>query len=633
MNASSIPVSSASAALLTRRERRGWRVRVVIVLFALGLLALSWLGAWLSPDSLPGVLLLQAAAAALVAAPVMRAAFRSLRKPDLHGVVDQLVALAVLACWVSNDFVTATLLPAVMMVGRVLEERSLLGSREAVEALSQLTTATARQIGSNGTVSVVPASCLQVDDRVEIRAGDKVPADGIVTEGHASLDTASLTGESLPVEATVGTLVLGGSISLNGLLIVQVSRVGAQTALGRVVSLMQEAEQSKPAVTRLLERYAGRYLLLVLLIACMVWFSTLNVAAVLALLVAACPSAMVLAAPSTALAAVSVAARHGILLKSSMFLERLADANALIVDKTGTVTTGVLTLARVHPEGDADASHLLRVAGAMGRASSHPVGRALARATSLENPLLLDDIRELAGFGMTARSGQGAVLFGRRELFENHGIQVSAPPVHQGPVVGIAQGGKFVGWILLSDEIRPSVHATLRALAALGLDRQSLLTGDRIEEAQRVASAVGLDEVVAGVLPHEKMAFVQSRVAAGLRPIVVGDGINDALALRAGAVGIAMGAQGSDIAMASADVVLTGHDFARLGTCVRLGRRSRRTLQVNLGVSAVWTLILVIFALAGGWRSGGALTAAVLQNVGAFVVLANSGRLLKFHED
>jgi len=633
MSASSIPAPSAGAALLTHRERRGWRVRVVIVLFALGLLVLSWLGAWLSPDNLPGVLLLQAAAAVLVAGPVMRAAFRSLRKPDLHGVVDQLVALAVLACWVSNDFVTATLLPAVMMVGRVLEERSLLGSREAVEALSRLTTATARRLGLDGTVTVVPASHLQVGDRVEVRAGDKVPADGTVLEGQASLDTASLTGESLPVEAAPGTLVLGSSVSLNGLLIVQVSRVGAQTALGRVVSLMQEAERSKPAVTRLLERYAGRYLLLVLLTACLVWFSTLNVAAVLALLIAACPSAMVLAAPSTALAAVSVAARHGILLKSSMFLERLADANALIVDKTGTVTTGILTLAYVHPEANADADHLLRVAGAMGRASSHPVGRALARATTLENPMLLDDVRELAGFGMTARSGQGTVLFGRRELFENHGVEVSIPPAHQGPVVGIAQGGTFLGWILLSDEIRPHVQGTLRALATLGLDRQSLLTGDRLEEAQRVASSVGLDDVVAGVLPHEKMAFVQSQVAAGFRPIVVGDGINDALALRAGAVGIAMGAQGSDIAMASADVVLTGNDFARLATCVRLGRRSRRTLQVNLAISAVWTLMLVLFALAGGWRSGGALTAAVLQNLGAFVVLASAGRLLKFHED
>jgi P-type E1-E2 ATPase len=176
------------------------------------------------------------------------------------------------------------------------------------------------------------------------------------------------------------------------------------------------------------------------------------------------------------------------------------------------------------------------------------------------------------------------------------------------------------------------VAATLEAMRELGIDRQALLTGDRTGEARRVAALVGLDEVVSGALPHDKMAFVRKMVDAGQRPIVVGDGINDALALRAGAVGIAMGGQGSDIAIASADVVLTGHDFSRVATCVRLGRRARRTLQLNLALSAVWTVVLIALALASGGRSGGALTAAVLQNCAAFIVLASAGRLLKFDE-
>nr|WP_276571522.1 cation-translocating P-type ATPase [Luteibacter sp. dw_328] len=561
----------------------------------------------------------------------MAAAFRSLRHPDLHGVVDQLVALAVIACWVSADFVTATLLPVVMMVGRVLEDRSLLGSREAVEALSNLTTAVARRVATGGRVESIDVARLRPDDIVEVRAGDKVPADGVVVDGMASLDTASLTGESLPVEATVGQTVLGGSVSLNGVLLVRVTRIGEDSALGRVVALMQEAERSKPAVTRLLERYAGKYLLLVILLAAMVWFTTLNSAAVLALLVAACPSAMVLAAPSTALAAVSVAARHGILLKSSIFLERLADADALVVDKTGTVTTGQLRVVGVRCEAGVESRHLSAVARALGRVSSHPVGRALAHLAG-DDEVVLADVHEQAGFGMAAVTTQGPVLLGREELFTAHGVTFNPAPAHAGPVAGVSEGARFLGWVLLADEVRPGVAETLEAMRGLGIDRQALLTGDRAGEARRVAALVGLDEVVSGALPHDKMAFVRKMVDAGQRPIVVGDGINDALALRAGAVGIAMGGQGSDIAIASADVVLTGHDFSRVATCVRLGRRARRTLQLNLALSAVWTVVLIALALASGGRSGGALTAAVLQNCAAFVVLASAGRLLKFDE-
>lgn len=621
-----------TAALLTTRERRGWRFRIILVLCSLGLIALAWLMGLAGDDRLVERQLLTALAALLMAGPVMLAAVRSLRQPDLHGVVDQLVALAVLACWVSADFVTATLLPVVMMVGRVLEDRSLLGSREAVEALSNLTTAVARRVNAADEVELIDAADLVAGDVVEVRAGDKVPADGVVVHGVANLDTASLTGESLPMEAVVGQTVLGSSVSLNGVLRVRVTRVGSESALGRVVALMQDAERSKPAITRLLERYAGQYLLLVILLAAVVWFTTLSPAIVLALLVAACPSAMVLAAPSTALAAVSVAARHGILLKSSVFLERLADADALVLDKTGTITTGQLRVVAVACEPDIDRHHVEALARALGRLSSHPVGRALAQLSDEEETVVIDDIQEQAGFGMVAMGSGGRVLLGREALFAAHGVAFSPAPAHPGPVAGVSEGARFLGWILLADQIRPGVSDTLLALRDLGLETQALLTGDRASEAHRVAEVVGIDEVVAGALPHDKMAFVQGIVDSGRRPIVVGDGINDALALRAGAVGIAMGGQGSDIAMASADVVLTGHDFGRLATCVRLGRRARRTLQVNLALSAVWTVMLMAFAVAGGGQAGGALTAAVLQNCAAFVVLANAGRLLKFNE-
>ncbi|MDF3983579.1 cation-translocating P-type ATPase [Luteibacter sp. PPL201] len=621
--------TDAAALLLTGSERRRWRLRIVGVLLATGLLLFSFALAAVAPGRTLEVSLLQAMAALLVAGPAFVAALRSLHQPDLHGVVDQLVALAILACLVSANFVTATLLPVIMLVGQMLEDRSLLGSREAVQALSALTASTARLV-RDGDVVTVPADRLAAGDMIEVRPGDRVPADGVVVSGAASVDTASLTGESLPVEVGVDDTVLGSSLSLNGRLVIRVSRVGAQSALGRVVALMQEAERSKPPITRLLERYAGRYLALVLLIALMLWFTTQSTGAVLALLVAACPSAMVLAAPSTALAAVSVAARHGVLVKSSVVFERLAEADALVVDKTGTVTTGRLRVVRLQPAEDVDVDRLGAVAAALGAASTHPVGRAIAQLPVLA--ATLDEVREEAGFGMRAVGAAGPVFLGRDAFLREQGIAVGALPAHDGPLAAVAEGGRFLGWVCLADEVRDRVAATLHDLAQLGLRRQALLTGDREAEARRVADRIGLSEVHAGALPPDKLAFVQSVAADGQKPLVVGDGINDALALRAGLVGMAMGGHGSDIALASADIVLTGDDFSRVATAVRLARRTRRTLRVNLGLSAAWTLALVIVAVSGGWSSNGALAAAILQNVGAFVVIANSGRLMKFDE-
>jgi heavy metal translocating P-type ATPase len=620
---------SPGAMLLTGSERRRWRLRIVAVLLAAGLVAFSFALAAVFPERTVEVGLLQAIAAVLVAGPAFAAALRSLHQPDLHGVVDQLVALAILACLVSANFVTATLLPVIMLVGQMLEDRSLLGTREAVKALTALTASTARVVRA-GQVDTVPAERLAAGDVIEVRPGDRIPADGVVVTGTASVDTASLTGESVPVEVSTGDTVLGSSLSLNGLLHVRVSRVGAQSALGRVVALMQDAERSKPPITRLLERYAGRYLLLVLLVALILWFTTQSMGAVLALLVAACPSAMVLAAPSTALAAVSVAARHGILVKSSIVFERLAEADALVVDKTGTVTTGRLRVVRLAPTREEDRGRLESVAMALGAASSHPVGRAIAQWPG--TPADLDDIREEAGFGMRAEGPAGPVLLGRDTLLRQYGVAVSVPPDHDGPVAAVAEAGRLLGWVCLADEVRDGVADTLDALRGLGIGRQALLTGDRRTEADRVAAVVGLAEVVAGALPPDKLAFVQSVVAAGGKPLVVGDGINDALALRAGLVGMAMGGQGSDIALASADIVLAGDDFSRIATAVRLARRTRRTLRVNLGLSAAWTLALVGLALGGGWAADGALAAAMLQNLGAFIVIANAGRLLKFDE-
>jgi len=623
--------TNAAPSLLSSAEQRRAARQLTLAMLALGLLGLGLIWRWLMPEQTGVSQLLLGFASLLVAVPVMRSAWFSLRYPSLHGITDQLIALAMLGAWATGDLLTAALLPIIMIFGHVLEERSVIGSQEAIHALGQLTRSHARKIQADGTVIEVDNGTLKAGDTVEVRAGDRVPADGRVLSGQASLDTASITGESVPVEAGVGMTVFGGAINLDGLLRIEVTRTGDESTLGKVIALMQNAERSKPPITRLLERYAGSYMVLVLLLAAVTWFVTNDAQAMLAVLVAACPCALVLSAPATAIAGVAVAARHGILIRSSAFLEELADLTSLVVDKTGTLTYGTLRLQSIN-SAQADHDSVMALAASLGAASSHPVSRALAGLVHADNVLVLTDIHERQGLGVVARTEQGEAALGRPELFAQLGIPTTTIPDHDGPIAGLALNGEFLAWLLLADSVKPEAKFALSELRELGLGRQLLLTGDRQSVAQTLARDVGLHEVEAQALPEDKLNRVLKEIDNGFRPMVVGDGINDSLALKAGVVGVAMGAGGADIALASADIVLIGSDLRRLGTCVRLSRQCRRTLQVNVIIGLGWTLAIVVFAAFGWLGAAGAMIAALLHNLSTLLVLGNAGRLLRFQE-
>ena len=247
---------------------------------------------------------------------------------------------------------------------------------------------------------MVSTTLLREGDVIELRAGERLPADGVVLKGLSSLDMASLTGESVPVDVHEGDVALAGSMNIDGHLEIQLTRVGEDTTLGRIIALMRDAEDAKPPVTRLLDRYAGQYMILVLLVAAGTWFVTNNVPAMLAVLVASCPCALVLAAPATSVAAIVVAARHGILIKGSAFLEHLADVTAVVFDKTGTITTGELHLVDVRPMKGVDAAKLRRLAASLGAISNHPLSRAASRSATEAERFQIEDGREVGGFGV-----------------------------------------------------------------------------------------------------------------------------------------------------------------------------------------------------------------------------------------
>jgi len=628
-----VPVAAPRrATLLASAERAMLAVRMTLAMVAAGLLILAVLWQIAFPDQRMLSDLVAGVAALLVALPVITAAWGSLRHPSLHGVTDRLISVALIAAWASGDLMTAAVLPIIMIVGHVLEERSLLGSREAIDALGRLAETHARRLDADGSITVVPTADLRPGDQIELLAGARVPADGVIRAGQASLDMASLIGESVPIEVGPGDAALAGGINMNGRLVLEVLRLGADSTLGKIIALMRTAERAKPPVARLLERYAGEYMILVLLIAAGTWLATGNTPATLAVLVASCPCALVLAAPATSIAAIAVAARHGILIKGAAFMEQLAEVTSVVFDKTGTLTTGELTLTGFSAADGVDEQGALLLAAALGAVSSHPVSRAAARAAPAGGRPALDAVREIGGFGVTAETGHGTAALGRPDLLARLGIAAPPAPAHDGPIAGLALGGVFQGWLLFADRPRPESRAAVQELRAMGLERQILLTGDRDGVAQRIGAELGITDIVSGALPEQKMDRVLAEIADGFRPMVVGDGINDSLALKVGAVGVAMGAQGTDVALASADLVLMTSDLRRLGTAIRLSRRCRRTIHINVVIGLGWTLLLVALAAAGILGAEGAIIAALLHNLSTFVGLGNAGRLLLFDE-
>ncbi|WP_409293266.1 heavy metal translocating P-type ATPase, partial [Pseudomonas sp. KCJK9058] len=513
--------SHLTSGLLSQAERRAAARQLVLAMLALGLLVLGLVWRWLAPTQEGVSQLLLGVASLLVAIPVLRSAWYSLLQPSLHGITDQLIGLAMLGAWATGDLATAALLPIIMIFGHVLEERSVLGSQEAIAALGQLTRSRARLINADGQVHEVDNASLNPGDQVEVRAGDRVPADGRIIEGQASLDTAPITGESIPQEVTTGMDIHGGSINLDGLLRVEITRVGDDSTLGKVIALMQRAEQAKPPITRLLERHAGRYLVLVLLIAAATWFVTKDAQAMLAVLVAACPCALVLSAPATAVAGIAVAARHGILIRGSAFLEELADLSSLVIDKTGTLTYGNLRLRSVVGlSSTLSQAEIINLAASLGAASSHPVSRALAALVPHDHHLPLLDVHERQGFGVVAHTAEGKAALGRPELFDELGMTVPPVPEHDGPIAGLAQNGQFLGWLLLADNVRAESAEAMQQLRELGLERQLLLSGDRTRVAESIAAQVGITRVVSEALPEEKLRQVNHELQVGFRPLV-----------------------------------------------------------------------------------------------------------------
>jgi Cd2+/Zn2+-exporting ATPase len=634
------------SATLTLPERMRLGLQLGSAMCSGGLLTLGLLiRAWAPPEQAVIAELILAAAAVIVFIPGAVIAVRGLIAIDAESQSAQLVSLACLAAMATEQFVLAALIPMVLTLGHFLEERSVMGARAAIDGLRALQTGTARLV-RNGSEQSVPVEQLRPGDIVACRPGDTIPIDGEVTSGSSTVNQASITGESTPAEVSPDSTVFSGSINLTGAIQIRVSTVGGDTALGKVLGLLQDAERSKTQVQKLIEQYAAYFVPAVLLIAAVTLFVTRDLSRAITVLVVGCPMPLVIAGPSAMVAALATATRLGILIKNARFLEALADVDTVIFDKTGTVTTGRLEVVGTWAESGVHEATVLRVASTCAVQSSHPVSQAIVRATSEAPPgeraERTVDITESAGLGIRARTTTETILVGRRTWLESAGMTVPPDPDHAGPLVWVACGTatdsadtttadqaseKVLGCILLSDQPRAEAASVLASLKGLGISRSVLLTGDRRSVAQSISESLGFDEFVAEVLPDQKLVTVEAEKAGGRRPLMVGDGINDALALASADVGIAMGTSGADVAMRSADLVLMNDSLHRIPDAIRLARATRRTIHLSVLVGSCISIVMLALATSG---SISPVAGAVLHNLGEVYVLFNSARLLRF---
>ncbi|MHC4457042.1 MAG: heavy metal translocating P-type ATPase, partial [Planctomycetota bacterium] len=522
------------------------------------------------------------AGAILLGAPIVWHAIKSLIQRQMR--MDELVALAVIAAFATQDYLAAGTIAFFMLLSELVESRTALGARASIESLIKLTPTRANLIEQDGSETEVKVSALKAGDCIRVRPGDNIPADGEVIKGLSSINEATITGESLPVDKVPGMQVFAGTSNLTGALDITVTKAGKDTTLGKVQSLIIQAEQTKIPIMRIIDQYVKWYTPTILMIAGIVLFFTGDINRAITILVVSCPCALILATPTAMVAAISAAARLGVLIKNVADLEVAGKMTAVIFDKTGTLTTGRLYVTKLSPVKNVEPAELLAVAAAAEQMSKHPAARALQEVAKEANVTLpaVDNFTEIPGKGVTALVNSDAI-WGFSTLY-------------------VAKNSKCIGWIGLQDKTRPEAQKAVSELLDIGIRRITMLTGDRDEVANRVATELGCTDFKAHCLPQDKLSIVGQIRKDGHTVVVVGDGINDAPALAAGDLGIAMGAAGSDVAINSASIALMSDDLKRLPFLVRLSRKTRAIINWNLRFGVVF-IILGVVAASAAWLS------------------------------
>ncbi len=583
--------------------------------------------------------------AMILVIPLLMGAWREIRggKPSS----DSLAALAVTAAFASHAYLAAGFLAFFLWIANLVLSRTAWGAQRAIRDLIDLTPDIARILEA-GEEKEVSLASVKIGQIVRVRPGENLPVDGRIITGSSNINQASLTGEAVPVEAEPGVEVYAGTTNLTGQIDIETTAVAGETTIGKVESLIREAESARTEKQELIEQLAAYYVPIVLMVAGLVWFFTakssdLSVrgeAAVRAItvLVVTCPGALLIAHPTAMVAAFAAAARLGIMIKQTRTLEAAATIDTVVMDKTGTLTTGKFAVSRLTPATGAEGATLLQAAADAEQSSNHPLAISIldtARQARI-SPAEISGYEEVHGRGVIAKTTEGDIHAGRADwLVEvNPSIREAVASVSQKiegmSSVHVMRGGVYLGAVGLEDKLRRNAKEIVEKLRHLGIRRITIFTGDRMSVATRVAQAVGVDAIEAECLPEEKHAELLYLMKKGHRTLVVGDGINDGPILATADVGVAMGLSGSDIATNSAGVALMNDDLRHIPFLLDLAHKCRGVIGQNIGGSLALGVIGLVLAATGHinlWL------APFLYAFGYIFVIANSLRLVRFGEE
>lgn len=558
---------------------------------------------------------------------------------------DTLACLAVFGAIAIEYYLAAGFLALILWTANLTLSRTAWGAQRAIRGLVELTPDIARLLVED-VEQEVPLSKVKVGDVVRVRPGENLPVDGKIVHGSSNINQASLTGEAVPVSATIGTDVYAGTSNLTSQIDINVTAVAGDTTIGKVEELIREAESAKTQRQALIEQLASYYVYVVLMVAVLVWFftskgdeSVRNEAMVRAItaLVVTCPGALLISYPTAMVMAFATAARLGIMIKQTKTLEAAADIDTVILDKTGTLTTGVFAVSKLAPAQGVEGAALLQAAADGEQHSNHPLAKSILE-TAIQariKPCKVNNFEEAQGRGVIAEIEGGEIRVGRAEWLvdANPSIRDAVKEVQEKiegmSGVHVMSNGNYLGAVGLEDKLRREAPETISKMRKLGVRRIDIFTGDRLAVAMRVGKAVGVDSIEAECLPEEKHAQLDYLVKKGHRTLVVGDGINDGPMLATADVGVAMGMSGSDIATNSAGITLMNDDLRHIPFILELARKNRGIIALNIGFSIVLAIVGLALAATGKiniWYAPG------LYVVGYLFVIANSMRLIRFGE-
>ena len=624
----SVPETTEISPIFTQADFHR-KFNILLVSVFSGVLFIVIAGEWLGLfDALNRLIPLPLGAAIVLLAgfPIFRNVVRATWKRQV--ISHTLMSIGVIAALAIGDWVTALIVAIFMRVGDYVENFTTESARQALKELSRLAPQTAR-VEQMGLEMELPIAQVKLGDIVVVRPGEKIPVDGEVLSGYATIDQAAITGESMPVDVAAGSHVYAATLAKLGSLRIKTLRIGADTTFGRVIKMVEEAEANRADVQRFADKFSGYYLPIVGGIAALTFLASRDPLATAAVLVVACSCSIALATPVAMLASIGGSAKHGLLIKGGRYLESLARADVLLVDKTGTLTLGQPQITDIIPCNGSSEEEILALAASAERYSEHPVAEAIRTAAQIRNVAMqeVENFESIPGMGVRATVHGTPVAVGNDRLIPGTESNTTVRRLkEQGKtVLFLAWDGRLAGILAAADTVRPEVPAAIKELQALGIRQIELLTGDNEATAAALAGSVGIS-YRANLLPEDKIRIVKEYQSMGHTVVMVGDGVNDAPALAQSDVGIAMGAAGTDIAIEAAHIALMRDDWTLVPQIFRTAHRTMGIVRMNLGFTAVYNILGLTLAAFGILPPVYAAAAQSLPDLG---IMANSARLLK----